>query len=140
MYAGAGAPSSFGAPLATWGQRALGGLIDFLGPAIVSNLLVVSGGRALGNIIGLLGLVWGVYNAWLNGTTGQSVGKKVAGLKVVDANTGQLIGGGKGILRWLAHIVDAIICYIGFLFPLWDSKKQTLADKIVGTVVLNVGK
>jgi uncharacterized RDD family membrane protein YckC len=36
--------------------------------------------------------------------------------------------------------VDAIICYIGFLFPLWDSKKQTIADKIVKSVVVVVPK
>ena len=39
-------------------------------------------------------------------------------------------------LRDLAHFVDAVICYVGFLFPLWDSKRQTLADKIVSTVVV----
>ena len=33
-------------------------------------------------------------------------------------------------------VVDAIICYIGYLFPLWDPKRQTLADKIMTTVCL----
>jgi uncharacterized RDD family membrane protein YckC len=32
--------------------------------------------------------------------------------------------------------VDAFICYIGFLWPLWDTKRQTLADKIMQTVVI----
>jgi uncharacterized RDD family membrane protein YckC len=41
--------------------------------------------------------------------------------------------------RDLAHFVDAIICYAGFLFPLWDNKRQTLADKIVHTVVVKNG-
>jgi uncharacterized RDD family membrane protein YckC len=36
--------------------------------------------------------------------------------------------------------VDGIICYIGWLFPLWDAKKQTLADKIMGTVVVTAPK
>ena len=40
--------------------------------------------------------------------------------------------------RQIAHFVDAIICFIGFLFPLWDSKRQTLADKIMTTVVLPI--
>jgi hypothetical protein len=40
-------------------------------------------------------------------------------------------------VRDLAHIVDSVICYVGFLFPLWDAKKQTLADKIVKTVVVD---
>jgi uncharacterized RDD family membrane protein YckC len=39
-------------------------------------------------------------------------------------------------VRDIAHIVDSVICFVGYLFPLWDSKRQTLADKIVGTVVV----
>ncbi|WP_197695985.1 RDD family protein, partial [Mycobacterium sp. E1715] len=50
--------------------------------------------------------------------------------------TGQPIGFGMSVVRSLAHFVDAIICFIGFLFPLWDSKRQTLADKIMTTVCL----
>jgi hypothetical protein len=47
-----------------------------------------------------------------------------------------VLGGGMGIVRTIAHIVDSIICYIGWLFPLWDAKRQTIADKLVKTVVL----
>ena len=50
--------------------------------------------------------------------------------------TGQPIGFTNGVIRQLAHIVDSIICYIGYLFPLWDGKRQTLADKIMTTVCL----
>ncbi|MDQ1539752.1 MAG: hypothetical protein QOH29_478, partial [Actinomycetota bacterium] len=28
--------------------------------------------------------------------------------------------------------------YLGYLWPLWDSKRQTFADKILKTVVVNV--
>ena len=38
-------------------------------------------------------------------------------------------------VRQLLHIVDSI-CYIGYLWPLWDRKRQTFADKILKTVVL----
>ena len=57
------------------------------------------------------------------------------GLRTVKAETGQPIGGGMGIVRAIAHIVDQIPCYLGFLWPLWDDKRQTFADKILGTVV-----
>ena len=40
--------------------------------------------------------------------------------KVVSEQTGQPIGFGLSVVRQLAHIVDAVICYVGFLFPLWD--------------------
>ena len=34
------------------------------------------------------------------------------------------------------HLVDAVACGVGFLFPLWDTKRQTLADKLMGTVCI----
>ena len=91
-------------------------------------------------LVGLVALGWGFYNGYLNGETGQSFGKKAVGLKLVGEQTGQVIGGGSGILRVLCHIVDSVICYIGYLFPLWDAKKQTIADKIMKTVVITVPK
>ena len=74
------------------------------------------------------------------GNTGQTIGKKIVGLKVISEATGQPIGPGMSIARYFAHIVDSIICYIGWLFPLWDAKKQTIADKLLGTVVITVPK
>ena len=135
---GGSQPAGFG-QLAEWPQRALGGLIDFIGPSIVANVI----GRiipVLGILLSLAALGWGIYNAYLNGSTGQSFGKKIAGLKVVGEQTGQVIGGGMGIVRWLCHIVDSAICLVGWLFPLWDAKKQTIADKIIKTVVITVPK
>ena len=41
-------------------------------------------------------------------------------------------------VRDLCHIIDQVICYIGYLFPLWDAKRQTLADKIMTTVCLPI--
>ncbi len=82
-------------------------------------------------------LAFALWNyGYRQGTTGSSIGKSVLKFKVVSESTGQPIGFGLSIVRQLAHIVDAIICYIGYLFPLWDSKRQTLADKIMTTVCL----
>ena len=93
---------------------------------------------ALGAI--LLGLGWivtiayGVWNlGYKQGTTGSSIGKSVLKFKVVSEKTWQPIGFGPSIVRQIAHVVDSI-CYIGYLFPLWDPKRQTLADKIMTTV------
>ena len=57
-------------------------------------------------------------------------------LRLVSEETGQPIGMLMAFVRDICHIIDGIICYVGFLFPLWDSKRQTLADKIVKTVVI----
>ncbi|ETW22973.1 Pra [Mycobacterium gastri 'Wayne'] len=84
-------------------------------------------------------LAYGVWNyGYRQGTTGSSIGKSVLKFKVVSESTGQPLGFGMSLVRQLAHFVDAIICYIGFLFPLWDAKRQTLADKIMTTVCLPV--
>ena len=39
-------------------------------------------------------------------------------------------------VRKLAHILDALPCYVGYLWPLFDAKKQTFADKVMNTVVV----
>ena len=68
------------------------------------------------------------------GTTGQFWGHRGAGVRIVDATTGGPIGAGRAFGRYFAHILDAIPCYLGFLWPLWDKRKQTFADKVTGTV------
>jgi uncharacterized RDD family membrane protein YckC len=87
----------------------------------------------------LLALAYLVWNyGYRQGTTGSSIGKSAMKFKVVSEVTGQPIGFGMSVLRQLAHFVDQIICYIGYLFPLWDAKRQTLADKIMTTVCLPI--
>ncbi|HEU5000504.1 MAG TPA: RDD family protein, partial [Lapillicoccus sp.] len=73
---------------------------------------------------------------YLGGTTGYTIGRGVAGVKLVKEATGETVGMGMAFVRDIAHIVDSIICYVGWLFPLWDTKRQTIADKIMSTVVL----
>jgi uncharacterized RDD family membrane protein YckC len=85
----------------------------------------------------LLSIAYLVWNyGYRQGTTGSSIGKSIMKFKVVSEKTGQPIGFGLSIVRQLAHIIDGAICYIGYLFPLWDAKRQTIADKIMTTICL----
>jgi uncharacterized RDD family membrane protein YckC len=85
----------------------------------------------------LVGLVYFVWNyGYRQGTTGSSIGKSLLKFKVVSENTGKPIGFGLSVLREIAHAVDAAFFYVGYLVPLWDAKRQTLADKIMTTVCL----
>jgi uncharacterized RDD family membrane protein YckC len=139
-----------GGQLAEWPQRALGYLIDaafavaivIVGIIVAAILGVVS--SALGTLVGILiylvAIAYFIVQLVKQGNTGQTIGKKIVGLKVLKEETGQPIGPGMSVVRYLAHIVDSLICYIGWLFPLWDAKKQTIADKIMGTVVVVVPK
>ena len=64
--------------------------------------------------------------------------KGVLAIRLINSQ-GQPIGAGLSFVRQIAHILDGI-CYIGYLWPLWDARKQTFADKIMGTVVVNASQ
>ena len=129
--------------LADWGTRVVATLIDsgIMIAVLIAGLIVAAILGAISTALGIL--VWLVvylafigasfYFTYMTGAVGQSPGKKVMGIKVVSEETGQPIGGGLGIVRGLAHFLEF---FIGYLFPLWDEKRQTFADKIMKTIVL----
>jgi uncharacterized RDD family membrane protein YckC len=132
-YPGGAVPTA--SAYASWIQRVGAYLID-IAPIIILDIIFA---RITVLLIVLIfaSIGWTVYNRWYQaGTTGQSLGKKVLNLRLVSEETGQPIGMLMAFVRDICHIVDSIICYIGYLFPLWDAKRQTIADKIVKTVVI----
>jgi uncharacterized RDD family membrane protein YckC len=101
------------------------------------HLHQTTGSLALIVIGSLTQLAFFVWNTCLRqGRTGASIGKSVLGLRLVDQDL-RPIGGGRAFLRYLLHVVDALPCGLGYLWPIWDSRRQTFADKIMGTVVIN---
>lgn len=98
-----------------------------------------SGGAVALLIVGMLvlfavTLAFPVWNfGYRQGKTGQSLGKQVMKFKVISEKTGQPIGFGMSLVRQLAHVLDSFF-YIGYLMPLWDGKRQTIADKALTTV------
>ncbi|WP_454115637.1 RDD family protein [Microbacterium lacticum] len=155
--AGYGAPSPYGAPggyqpnpyapsgpvLATWGRRALGGLIDFVAPGIVVSMIIglifADRTSSVANLLStVLTLGFWCYNTGYRlATTGYSFGHKIAQVRVVMADSGQTPTVNTAVLRAVCHLLDSWACMIGWLFPLWDAKKQTFADKITKTVSLD---
>ncbi|MGN6242867.1 MAG: RDD family protein [Motilibacteraceae bacterium] len=159
--AGYGAPVGAVPPFAGWGSRVGAYLVDALVvavPFIIAAVLVgattststdpttgftttsASGaGVFLGVVLYVVGIGLAIWNQVIRqGKTGQSIGKGVLGIRLVGAATGQPIGPGLTFVRQLAHIVDGIPCYLGYLWPLWDAKRQTFADKIMSTYVVKV--
>ena len=88
----------------------------------------------LGALLYLAAFIWNV--CLKQGRTGYSVGKGVLGIRLLKEETGQPLGAGMSFVRQIAHVLDSI-CYIGYLWPLWDRKRQTFADKVIGTVVVD---
>ena len=66
----------------------------------------------------------------------QSLGKRVTNIKLIGEETYAPIGARNAFLRDLVHILDALTV-VGYLWPLWDDKRQTFADQIMKTVVMN---
>jgi uncharacterized RDD family membrane protein YckC len=140
------APESYGAgpvpggmpELANWGQRFGGWVLEYLLPSIVIGLIfqVMLDSQVLSNIVSLIYVLG--FLAWQEGTTGQSWGKKIVGIRLLREQDGQVMGWPMAAVRKIVHIVDALPCLLGYFWPLWDKKRQTFADKILKTVVVKV--
>jgi len=144
-------------PYANWGKRVGAFLIDLvittvaMIPYYIGYFMVV-GAASNGDTVGaaayllmlvgfVLGLAVFVWNTCLKGgNTGYSIGKGVLGIKLIKETTGQPIGAGMAFVRALCHVLDGLPCYVGYLWPLWDQKRQTFADKIVTTIVIEQPK
>lgn len=80
-----------------------------------------------------------LYFVYFIGERGQTLGKIALGIKVVRLDTIQVPGYGTAALREiLGKLVSTLTLGIGYLWMLWDPKRQTLHDKIAGTVVVRV--
>lgn len=77
-----------------------------------------------------------VWNRWIKGGKGQSIGKKVMGITLLGEATRQPIGTLSAFIRDIAHFLDVVVCNIGYLWPLWDDKRQTFSDKVMSTIVV----
>lgn len=155
---GQGAPN-----YASWGSRVgaslLDGLITFavaLVPLIIGIVIAFQDATyneytdeysdvdPLGIVIVLLSIaIYFGFDLWNRGirvgTKGRSLGKQVVGITIVRADTGTLLGGGGGFLRWLITSVFGALSCVGLvdvLWPLWDDRKQTLHDKVVTSIAL----
>ncbi|GEK22473.1 RDD family protein [Cellulomonas xylanilytica] len=140
-----------GPPLASWTRRVIAALLD--GAILSGATWIVLGTRSsepsltptfdLGPtpddpvawstspwLVGLLLAMLAVQ-----GWTGATPGKRVAGVAVVRASDGLPIGFLASAARVVAHLLDAIL-FIGYLRPLWSPRKQTFADSLVGTLAV----
>ena len=130
-------PAASPAAYANWGQRVVAYLIDYVPIFVLELIGVVSRNAIIWFVMLLASLGWWIYNRCIQaGRTGQSLGKKTLRLRLLSEKTGEPIGAGMAFARDICHILDSLACYIGWLFPIWDAKRQTFADKIISTVVI----
>ena len=134
---------SSGTP-ATFAQRLIARLIDFgiiigmLIPAFIVAFIVGAVSDVLGFLVALvLYLVIFAAAVWMIvggiAKTGQTPGQRMQGVKVTS-DTGELLGFGGAVIRWLVSaLTNSILCGlpIGSLWMLFDAEKKTLYDKIL---------
>ncbi|RZU49098.1 Mce-associated membrane protein [Krasilnikovia cinnamomea] len=135
---------------ASWLRRAGGYLVDvvlaflpsFAGGLVYESTVGPDGQpSALGRTADLIGIALAVvvfaYNRWIRaGRTGRTWGRQLMRINLIGEQDGGPVGGGRALLRDLGHIVDTLALCLGWLAPLWDGKRQTFSDKMVGTVVV----
>ena len=137
MYPPPPQSSPVSGPRANFGQRLVAAIIDGIIVGVVGTVVGLIVRNELG---GLLSLALGVaYYGWLEGSpSGQTIGKRMLGIRVYDLRQGGPIGTGRAIGRYFARILSAIPCLLGYFWMLWDKEKQTWHDKLVGSVVVPV--
>lgn len=133
---------------ASWGAR-LGALaIDMLpGAAVVVTMALMAWTTAPGTasrwtfvaIAGIVIVAMLVNRIVLPAWKGWSLGRAVMGIRVVRAD-GTLPGLVRLELRDVAHVLDTAAAFVGWLWPLWDSKHRTFADLLSRTEVRKVGE
>lgn len=130
-------PESNPAMYSNWALRVGAYVIDYL-PIIVLDLIAGISRNAIVTVLFVIAsIAWWIYNRCIQaGRTGQSLGKRALHMRLISERTGEPIGGGMAFARDICHILDSLACYIGWLFPIWDAKRQTFADKIISTVVI----
>lgn len=137
-----------GGNLASWPSRAAAALIDQAAASLLAvapipigafleQALLYSGAQRAATALGaLLALAFVVRNLLAQGRTGQTLGKRRMGIKVLRVQDGRPPGRTRSILRQVAHVFDSASLMAGWLWPLWDAKHQTFSDKLCRTVVV----
>jgi uncharacterized RDD family membrane protein YckC len=122
-------------PRAGFGVRLLAFLIDIIILGVAQSILwAFTNQKVAGGIATLLGLA---YYTYLEGSpSGQTVGKRALGIRVIDFRIGDSIGHGRAFIRWISRILSTIPCLLGYFWMLWDGEKQTWHDKLATSVVV----
>ena len=116
---------------ASFGTRFVAALIDGVLLGVAQAVLNAAGVQFVGLVASL------AYFTYLEGgETGQTLGKRVMSIRVVDAQTGGAIGYSRGAIRWVSRFLSALPLGLGYLWMLWDPNKQTWHDKLAVCVVV----
>jgi uncharacterized RDD family membrane protein YckC len=113
----------------------LTGLSLLLGILVSSALAANDEGWEIVLQLAVIGMALAYYAGCESSEAQATPGKQAMGLMVLKGN-GERLTFMDALLRWLAKFASVVSLGIGFLFPLWTEKRQTLHDLMVGAVVV----
>ncbi len=130
--------------LAPWSKRLVALVIDNALLYAVTTLVALQATASSTvtdiRVVAELALTF-LYFGYLNGVYGQTVGKRVLRIRVVDADTGTAVGFRRGLARYgvvaLLSMAFVIPALIDGLWPLRDPRRQSWHDKAVRTLVVD---
>jgi uncharacterized RDD family membrane protein YckC len=81
-------------------------------------------------------IVWTAgYHVFFTVTTGQTIGKRLMGLRVVRTD-GRRISATRALVRTVGYLFSAVIFFLGFIWILIDDRRQAWHDKLAATYVI----
>lgn len=124
-------------PRAGFGTRLVAALIDGVILGVAQFVVVLITNANVGQAVGLA-LSLGYFTYFEGGAKGQTLGKQVMSIRVIDFNGGGSIGYGRAFIRWIGRIVSSLPLLLGYFWMLWDKERQTWHDKFANAVVVPV--
>jgi uncharacterized RDD family membrane protein YckC len=76
------------------------------------------------------------YTLLEGGWTGQTLGRRLIGTRVIDLARGGPIGYPRAFVRTIGRVLSFFVFGLGYFWMLWDREKQTWHDKFAGSVVV----
>lgn len=76
-----------------------------------------------------------IYSVWMLKTYGATIGKMVMKIRVIKIDESKLTYS-DALVRELSKILSTLAFSLGYLWMIWDAKKQTWHDKIARTIVV----
>jgi uncharacterized RDD family membrane protein YckC len=83
-------------------------------------------------------LLWLLYFTYFESTSGQTVGKQIMKIRVVDESTLQHLDFGRSLVRNVLRIIDWLPLFylIGFLLIATNQRKQRIGDMAARSIVV----
>ena len=137
-----------GLELATVGQRLSSFIVDLIVLSVIYiALIILSGGDMWEAIVGsgvgeefqhahLLMAAIGIgYYTYFFGK-GETPGMRLVEIRLVRTDGVEPVGLRRGFLRWVGMEISGIVLLLGYIWILFDKKRQGWHDRIAGTYVV----